>query len=571
MTMVVFGIVVLGYVSLLRIPLEFLPSFSSNSMWVSAPYDSSSPEEIERLIVRPLEDILGTINGVDTLNSTASAREGSVSITFKDNVDMDLAIVEVRDRIDRVRHLLPDDLRQVRIRRFQSTDIPIYRFHLSADSNRDRLFDFTEQVVQRRLERLQGVASVEVNGVRQRELQVQLIASRMQAAGIDSRDVVSTLRTSHVNMSGGYIKEGSRKLIVRSVGELHTLEEIEKLPIGSDGVRMKDIANVSYTYPRQNSFNFLNDKEAVTLSIFKASTVNLLAVVDRVKAELRAIQDSSDITSLEIRVLQDSSVDVRSGLSQLRDAGLIGSALAVVFLILFLQKIRTTALVAISIPISIVFTFVILYLLRELGFVTTTINIISLMGLMLAVGMLVDNSIVVIESISRHFTDMGETARTAALRGTTAVAMPIVASTFTTMCVFVPMIFIASTGGGFMRFMLDIGITICIVMVASLMVALTVVPTVAALLLRGETKQESQLTQTLANIYGRTIRFSLRHRLAFFVAIVGMLYGSYRLLGTIDRTFSPRTMARQVSINIDTPRSYSLEQTQALYKEIAER
>ena len=569
MTMAVLGIFVLGYLSLTRLPLEFMPSFSSNSMWVSAPYSSSSPEEVERLIVRPLEDILGTINGIDTLSATASATEGSVSITFKDNVDMDLAAVEVRDRIDRVRHLLPDDLRRIRVRRFQSTDIPVFRFHLSTEWDKDRFYEFTEQVVQRRLERLEGVASVEVRGIRKRELQVQLRPSRLQAAGLDARGVTSVLRNNHANVSAGYIKEGARKLIVRSVGEFKTVEEIEKLPIGSSGVRIKDVADVSYTYPRQENFNYLNDNEAVTLSVFKASTANLLAVVDGAKAELELIKAMPSAEGLETRILMDSSVDVRQGLGQLRNAGLLGGVLAVVFLFLFLRKVRTTALVAISIPISIILTFVILYFLRQLGLVTTTINVVSLMGLMLAVGMLVDNSVVVIESISRHFTDLDEDPRTAALRGTTAVAMPIIASTLTTMCVFIPMIFLAATGGGFMRFMLDIGITICIVMVSSLLVALTVVPMVASVLLGGETKKETKLTEVLETGYGWVIGFTLRHRFVFCLAIVGMLYGSYVLLGTIERTFSPRTMARQISINVDTPRSYSLDQTRELYAEVA--
>lgn len=570
MTMAVLGIFVLGYLSLQRLPLEFMPSFSSNSMWISAPYDSSSPEEVEREIVRPLEDILGTINGIETLSANASANEGSVNITFEDDVDMDLAAVEVRDRIDRVRHLLPDDLRQVRVRRFQSTDIPVYRFHLSADWGKDRLYEFTEQVVQRRLERLEGVASVEVRGINQRELQVQLHPSRMQAAGVDSRDVNAVLRNNHVNVSGGYIKEGPRKLTVRSVGEFQTIEEIEELPIGPSGVRIKDVADVEYTYPRQETFNFLNDREAVTLSVFKSSTANLLNVVDATKAEIEAIEALPQSEGLSTRVLRDASVDVRRGLGQLRDAGLLGGLLAVGFLFLFLRKVRTTALVALAIPISIVLTFVILYFLRQLGLVTTTINVVSLMGLMLAVGMLVDSSVVVIESISRHFTDLGEDAKTAALRGTTAVAMPIIASTLTTMCVFIPMIFLATTGGGFMRFMLDIGITICIVMVASLLVALTVVPMVAAVLLRGETAKESKAAELLSAGYGHVIGFTLRHRFVFFIGILGMLYGSFVLLGTIERTFSPRTMERQISINVDTPRSYSLEQTQALYAEVAD-
>lgn len=569
MTMVILGIFVLGYLSLQRLPLEFMPSFSSSSIWVNAPYDSASPQEVERLIVRPLEDILGTINGIETLTATASANSGSVNISFKDGTDMDLAAVEVRDRIDRVRHLLPDDLRQIRIRRFQSTDIPVFRFHVSADWEKDRLYDFIEQVVQRRLERLEGVASVETRGVNKRELQVQLVPARMQALQVDVRDVANALRNNHVNVSGGYIKEGSRKLVVRSVGELRTVEDVRELPLNDRGLRVRDVADVAYTYPRQNQFNFLNGHEAVTLSVYKASTANLLAVVDGVKEELNRIGTMPGAEGLSMRVLRDSSVDVREGLGQLRNAGLLGGVLAVLFLFLFLRKVRTTALVAISIPISIILTFVILYFLRQAGAVSTTLNIVSLMGLMLAVGMLVDNSVVVIESISRHFTDLGEDARTAALRGTTAVAMPIIASTLTTMCVFVPMIFVGASGGGFMRFMTDVGVTICIVMVASLLVALTVVPMVAALLLEGESAGTSRLTELLSRGYGFVIGFTLKHRFVFFLAIVGMLYGSYYLLGTIERTFTPRSMERQIEVNVDTPRSYSLEQTRELFTEVA--
>ena len=569
MTMAVLGILVLGYLSLKRLPLEFMPTFSSNSMWVRASYNSSSPEEVERLIVRPLEDILGTINGIETLSARASANEGSVSLSFKDGTDMDLAAVEVRDRIDRVRHLLPSDVRQIRIRRFQSTDMPIFRFQLSAEGGKDRLYDFSEQVVQRRLERLEGVASVEVNGVKRRELQVQLYPSRLQALGVDVRDVSQVLRNNNVNVSGGYIKEGSRKLAVRSVARFETLEEIEELPLNGTGVRLKDVADVRYTYPRQDSYNFLNHKEAITLAVFKASTANLLAVVDGVKAEVESIKELSVAQGMEVRVISDSSVDVRRGLGQLRNAGMLGGVFAIFFLFLFLRKLRTTLLVAISIPISIILTFVILYFLRQLGAVTTTLNIISLMGLMLAVGMLVDNSVVVIESVSRHFTDLGEDPRTAALRGTTEVAMPIIASTATTMCVFIPMVFLAASGGGFMRFMNDIGIVICIVMVASLLVALTVVPMAAAIILKGESTTPSRLTQVLSGGYGHVIRFTVHHRFVFFIAILGMLWGSWKLFGTIERTFTPRTMARQVTINVDTPRNYSLEQTRAVFEEVA--
>ena len=570
MGMIVLGVLVLGWVSLGRLPLEFLPTFSSSRMWVWAPYPSASPEETERRIVRPLEDSLGTINGIETLGARASADSGNVSINFKDGVDMDLAAVEVRDRVDRVRHLLPADLRRVYVRRFQSEDIPVLSFHLTSDWDKDRLQHFVEEVMRRRLERLEGVAQVEVNGLQVAQVRVDLVPSRLQAHGIDVRQVAQTLRQGNVTLSGGYIEEGSRRLLVRSLGEYHTLDEIRGQPIGQSGLRVGDVAEVSYSFPRQEEFNFLNGREALTVEVFKASTANLLAVADRVKAELAKMKKMPEAEGLQTRVYRDSSLDVRQGLGQLRNAGLIGGVLAVGFLFFFLRKFRTTFLIALAIPISVVFTFAILYLMRQSGLSTITLNIMSLMGLMLALGMLVDNSVVVIESIYRHVQDMGEDAKTAALRGTSEVAMPIIASTATTICVFVPMIFITSSGGGFMRFMTDLGVTVCVVMVASLLVALTVVPMVAAFLLSGETGRRAPLVEWMGSLYGRLIAFTLHHRPAFLLSILLMLWGSWAIFSGIERSFSSGSIERQVTINVDVPRNYSLEQTAAVFDEVRE-
>ncbi len=567
MGMAILGILVLGYLSLQRLPLEFLPDFSRPSMWVQAPYNSSSPEEVERLIVRPLEDILGTINGIETLSVRASASQGSVSLSFEDGTDMDMAAVEVRDRIDRIRHLLPSDLRRVFIRRFQSTDMPVFRFQVSSNWDKDRLYFFVENVLQRRLERLEGVAQVDTRGLNQRQVEVRINPARMRSHGVDVRDVASSLRSNNVNVSGGWVKEGGRKLIIRTIGEFQTLDEIQSLPLTGRGIRLGDVADVEYAYPRQDSFNFLNGQEALTVSVYKASTANLLEVVDRVKVELEEIGGLSNAEGLRFRYLRDSSVDIRKGLGQLRNAGLLGGGLAILFLFFFLRKVRTTLLVAIAIPISVILTFVIMYFLRQMDLSNITINIISLMGLMLAVGMLVDNSIVVIEAIFRRFQDLGEDAKTAALRGTTEVAMPIIASTATTICVFVPLIFLGS-GGGFMRFMTDVGMTICIVMVASLLVALTVVPMMASILLKGESSKRSNIVLWLTQKYGGVIAFTLKHRFAFFLSILVMLYGSWLLFGTIERSFSPRTMEREVSIYVDVPRHFSVEQKAALHEEI---
>lgn len=568
-TMVAVGLVVLGYVSLTRLPLEFLPSFGSNSLWVSAEYESSSPEETERLVVRPLEESLGTIPGVTVLTATASANSGNVSVEFDEGADMDLMVVEARDRVDRVRHLLPAGVERIRIRRFQSTDIPILQFHFAAPWERDRLYDFAEDFVQPRLERLEGVASADLRGVRRRELQVTMDPQRMAALGVDVREVASVLDENNVNVAGGEITDGSRTLLVRTVGEFDRPEEIRGTPIGSGGIRVGDVAEVRYAFPKQTSFDYLNGEEAITFRIYKASTANVLEVCDAVKAEMERIARFPNAEGISVRYIRDSSLDVRGGLRQLTTAGLFGGGLAILILLLFLQKVRTTLLVAVAIPLSIITTFVILFVSRQAGLVDTTLNVISLFGLMVAVGMLADPAIVVIDSISRRFTDLGEDSKTAAVRGASAVTMPIIAGAATTMCVFVPLIFLGATMGGFFRIFSDFGFTLSVVIVASLLVALTVVPMMAGVVLGREKRTYSRTMRLLSRLYGRTIRFTLRHRGLSLAAAVALLFLSWSLYQGIERSASQDSVEREVTINVDVPRAYSLDETREVMERVA--
>jgi HAE1 family hydrophobic/amphiphilic exporter-1 len=567
MGMIVLGTLVLGWLSLERLPLEFLPAFSSSNITVQARYPSSSPEEVERVVVRPLEDALGTINGIETLSATATADSGRVRLSFIEGTDMDMAAVEVRDRVDRARHLLPDDLERISIWRFQTSDIPVLRFDLSAPWPDEQLYDFAENVLLRRLERLDGVAQVSIGGVRSPELQVNLDPAKMQAHRIDARSVWSLLRRNNLNLSGGEIKEGSRKFLVRTVGEFATPEEIAALPLSSGSLRLGDVAEVVYTFPRKEEFNFLNGVEAVTVNVNKTSSANLLAVVERVKAELDELSKLPEAEGSAIRIYQDASIDVRKGIGQLRNAGLVGGLLAVLAVFFFLRRYRTTLLVAIAMPISVVATFVLIYFLRQGGALEITLNVVSLAGLMLALGMLVDNAIVVIESIFRHRNELGENARDAALYGTSEVALPILASTVSTMCVFLPLIFLSS-GGRFKLFMENIGVTVCIVIVASLLVALTVVPLVASYLLKGQESRATALTDRMKSVYGKMLRFTLRHRFAFVVSILAMFGGTLYLFSTIERSFSGRPLERQVVLKVDTPTQYSFEQIEELYSEV---
>ena len=569
MFMATLGVLVLGWLSLTRLPLEFLPLFQSSDISVRVPYSSSSPEEIARSIVWPLEDSLGTINGVRLLRSRASSSSASVDIEFVDGTDMELAAVDVRDRIDRVRNELPSDVEQIYVRRFESTDIPVLRSSLSAPWTQDELNDFVEDVLLPRIERLEGVAQAEVWGMLSRELRIELLPDRMIAHGVDVRELRQILQSNHVNVSGGYLREGSRRLLVRTIGEFQTPDEIGRLPIRADGLRVSDVADVKFGYPDKYEYSFLNGTESVSLGVNKASDANLLEVVGRVKAELEAIRQTPEGEGLEFRHFHDTSVDVRQGLTELGRSGLIGGGLAIVFMFLFLRKFRTTLLVALAVPLSLVMTFVMMYLGRQAGITEITLNVMSLMGLMLAIGMLLDNSIVVIESIFRHRQELGADARRAALGGASDVAMPIICSTMTTMCVFVPLIFFGGGGSGrFSRFMGDVGTTVCVVMLGSLVISLTVVPMIAAILLKSESKRRFKLLDRVSELYGRTLGFTLRHRFLFTVFIGGLLWGSWVLYNSIERSFSQPSQGRSLTVFVETPRQMGMDERLDLYDEV---
>ena len=571
MGVLLLGVLVLGALSLTRLPLEFLPPISSSNISVSATYPSSSPQEVARRIVRPLEDSLGTLNGLDRMSSSARSDGADLNVSFVDGMDMDLAAVEVRDRVDRVRHLLPDDLRQIRIRRFQTSDIPVLRFVLSdtGDWSQDELFEFAERVLQPRLERLPGVASIRLRGTRSREVQVRIDPDRLSAYGLDIREVNRSLRESHLDLSAGEVDTGRQELQVRVLGQFEGLNSIRQLGLGEGGtVRLGDVAEVAYDFPRQDDFNFLNGEESLSISVYKSSGANLLDVVEAVQAEKDRLLAEPEYQSLALRVFHDSSLDVRKGLGQLRDAGLLGGGLALMAVFLFLKRFRTTLLVGIAIPVSVVFTFVLMFLMRQAGLAEITLNVVSLMGLVLALGMLVDNSIVVIESIYRRIEGLGEDSRTAALRGASEVALPILASTITTLCVFIPLVFLRSGGGFFSSYLREVGTTVCIVMVASLFVALTVVPMSAVFLLSREAPPPTPWLDRLSGLYGGVLRFTLRHRMVFVLLAGGLLYGSWYIFGTIERSFGSSTQARQLTLHVDTPRSYSLEDTARLFDEL---
>jgi HAE1 family hydrophobic/amphiphilic exporter-1 len=533
-------------------------------MRVEVSYPSSSPEEVERLITRPIEEIMGTVSHLDEMSSRSSASGSSISLRFIDGTDMGLASVEVRDRIDRVRPLLPDDVERIRVQRWGATDRPIFEVQLSWDGSNDELYDLINNVIVPKIQRVDGVASIEIEGVDERQVLVQLNLERMRAHNVDFYNLSRSLRTNNVNISGGWVFNGERKYTVRTIGEFQSLEEIAQIPIQNTRLVLSDIADVKFGYPERRRFRTLNRRDAIVLEILKTSTANVVEVADNVKKLLSDLQEDQDFAGLSMRIYRDQSEEITLSLNNLAVAGVFGAILANLMLFLFLRKVRSTIIIGMAIPISIIATFLLMYILRLAPFHSNiTINLVSLAGLMFAVGMLVDPAVVVLENIFRHKQEEGLDARNAAIVGAKEVSVAVVSATLTTVIVFVPMIFMQSSMMS--RYMKDFGVAIVSATIASLLISLTLIPLASAYIFTGKEKPQSRFIARLGEAYGSAITKIIRYRFVCLLVFVAIGFGAWKLYGSIDREFTPSAPERRMDLSVETSRNFSIEQVAAIY------
>lgn len=477
-TMVALSVIVLGAISLFRLPLEYLPDLTFPAIYIEVNYPSSSPEEIERNISRPIEEVLGTLTGIKGLSSSSYGSRSSTRVEFDYGADMDLASVHVRDRLDQVRNLLPDDVERIEIRRWNTEDWPILEYSVTwAGENQDELASVYKQIIHPRLQRLDGVGSVELEGLDERALLVQVDQNSMNAHGLDMRRLNNTIRNNNTNISAGYVSDGGKRIAVRAVGEFERVDDIRRLPL-SDEIEVQDVASVTYDYPEKKRFERLDGRPAVTLEVRKASMANMVTTSALVNAELTAIIEEVGAERLKMQLIRDRATDVTKGISSLAQSAIMGGLLAIGVIFVFLRNFRSTVIIGAAIPVSVLCVFVIMYLFRQFAEATITLNLISMMGMMVAIGMLVDPAVVALENIFRKRYDTGISAFQAAIQGAREIGLPVVAASLTTICVFVPMIFITDSRST--MFMRDFAITVVISVMASLVVALTIVPLAAS-------------------------------------------------------------------------------------------
>jgi HAE1 family hydrophobic/amphiphilic exporter-1 len=562
--MVILSIIVLGFLALQRFPLAFLPNFSSDDVDINVPYISSSPEEVERLITRPIEEIMSTLPHLEKISSNSTAEGSRIEVEFIDGIDMGMASVGVRDRLDRVWPQLPDDVDRILIRRWSSANFPILQFSISWEGSLDELHDIVTKILVPRIQRIDGVANVDLGGIDERHVLVELDFERMRAHHIDVYDLSQSLRINNVNIAGGWIIEAGRKHTVRTLGEFQSVEEIAQVPIRGTQLVLGDIANVKFGYPEKTRFQRLNSNEAIVVDVFKSSTANVVEVATNVKELLTILKTESTLTGLNMHIVRDQSEEILRSLKNLAYAGLFGAILATMVLFLFLRKVRSTIIISFAIPISMITTVFLMYILRLAPFNSQiTLNIVSLSGLMFAVGMLVDPAVVVLENIFRHKQEEGLNARMAAIVGSREVSVAVISATLTTVIVFVPLVFMSESSMG--RWSRDFGIAIVTATLASLLISLTLIPLAASRIFTGKEKPQAGFLNRMGDSYGLTLGKVIKFRFLALLVFLAISWGAWGLYQSIDRDWQPRMPERRFDLAIDLPRTYDVTQIEALY------
>ena len=524
---------VIGLIAAFRLPLEAFPEVSPPFIFVQLPYTGSTPEEVERTVLRPAEEALSTMPGIKRMESQANAEGARIFIQFSDwDRDVAIAASEARERLDAIRDDLPEDMQRYFVFKFSTTDEPVLRVRLASATDLTGAYDMIEREFKRRIERIPGVARVEVSGAPPNEVEIAINQDRLTAHDLSLNDLTTRLQAVNFSISAGVISDGPQRLRVQPVGELTDLQQLRDLVVGPNNVRLGDIADVRLKPARMDYGRRLDGKPAVGLDIFKERNANLVEVSRRALAEVEAIRAQPSLRDVQIKIIDNQGDNVTSSLLELAEAGLIGLVLSIVVLWFFLRHWPSVAMVTLAIPICFVMTLGFMY------FAGVTLNILTMMGLLLAIGMLVDNAVVVVESIYQEREKFPDNPVAASIVGTRHVAIALSAGTLCHCIVFVPNLF---GERNFLSIYLgQIAITISVSLLASWLVAVSLIPMLSARLKTPPLVHDTNgFIPRMQRRYAGLLRWTLDHRgwsvlgilLVVLVSLVPIKFTKFDMFG----------------------------------------
>ena len=524
------GMAMMGLFAGSRLALEEFPEMEIPFVGIGIPYPNATPEEVEENLAKPVEEALSLMSGVQQINTSSYQGYLWVSVLLDFTMDIAGKGIEAKDLIENTRNRLPESVRYIELRQADPNAEPMLNVMFTAPNlDKATAFERLDQEVKQRIERIQGVNSVELFGADERYVMISLNQFKLESLGLDMFSVRSRLQAENFFTSAGGVEVGLTEFRVRPVGQFNRLADIENLSFGSLGIKLRDFATVEFVPQDRADRRRVNGADSLGMSVFKKPEANLVAVAQAVEDELEAAFSEADLADIIVTPVDSAARGVITALSDLRDSGILGGFLSLVTLLLFIRRWRSSLVIAATVPLSLCVTLGVMF------FMGMTLNILSLVGLMLAVGLLVDNSVVASEAID-YRRRAGLSPKQASVAGVKDINMAITAGTLTTVIVFVP------------SFMTDIqqvaviqqniAIPLCVSLLASLLIAQTLVPTAAARLIV-EDVAATPIIDRIARVYTRLISLTLRHRLIAFVLSCLVLLSSIWAYQQLDVNMNP--------------------------------
>ncbi|MBC2721735.1 efflux RND transporter permease subunit [Desulfosporosinus sp.] len=577
MTMLI--IILLGFISLTRLPIDLMPNIEIPVSIVVTQYSGVGPQEIEKLITSPLEGAVSTVGNIKTVTSTTSEGSSIVIAEFKSGTDMDFATLQMREKVDQIKSRLPSEAGDPMVMKLDIGAMPVVILTLNGhDADLAKLQAIAEDELKPQLERVSGAASVSVIGGYEDQVEIKTHLEKMNGYGLTINSLAQLIGAENRNSPGGQVQKGTQELTIRTTGEFESIDEIKELmiPLPSGGqIRLKDIAEVGIGHKDVNAITKADGEKSVSIAVQKQSGTNTVKVADGVKAAIDEF--AKEYPDLEIKTVMDQSLDINKSIQTVKNEAILGGILAIVVVFLFFHNIRTTFITATAIPIAMMATFAVLY------FAGITINMMTLGGLTLAMGRLVDDNIVALENIHRHRQE-GYSKFEAAIKGVSEVGMAVFASTLTTVAVFLPIVFVEGIVATIFR---ELALTFAVSLLASLLVSLTLVPTLSAKLMKTEAVPEGRtglkglvdrfsrgfdrIFGRIEALYKRFLHYALHHRKTVMIIATVVFVVSSASAFSLGAEFMPASDVGQLTINTTLPDGAKLKDTEATVNQIEKK
>lgn len=573
-TMVTLGLVALGAMAFLRLDTDMYPDVTLPLVSVQVIYPGASPEDIERQVIKPLEESVVAINHLDYVQSISRDSMGQLFLVFKLEADFDKAANDVRDKVSAIRNKLPDEVEEPVIQKFDIGAAPVLVYTAHANLPSEQVRDIVEDRIKPELERVPGVARVDVTGGREREVHVDLDPVRLAALQLSPAAVVQQLKLENATVPAGHYTQGGKEIAVRTLGQYEKLEDVKNTVVktGPDGgiVRLSDIADVTDGFKEQRTLVRANGQDAVAFEVIKASKANTVKVSHGVQDALKKLHESLP-KDLSTSLLIDLAVYIEANAEEVETAIVFGGAMAILVILLFMRDLRSTFISALALPTAVIGTFLLMWVMDF------SLNMITLLALALAIGLLIDDAVVVRENIFHHL-EKGEDPMVAASRGTQEIALAVFATTMTIVAVFVPVAFMKGMVGQFFK---QFGLTISGAVLLSMFVAFTLDPMLSARLARrlkvgpdGKIAEERGIFSPIKRglgyffdgldaVYRWLLGRSLRHPILVILLALGTFFASIKLGTMIGGEFVAPEDRGQFALTLEYPSDTSLEQTSA--------